>query len=81
MWVLSSMSKRYNIPQNFLLEGYYNRYNLKDWAVDRYRGLAENERASNCIECGACQKKCPYELPIIDMLKKVVDTFRKNKYK
>ena len=66
-----------NIPQNFLLEGYYNRYNLKDWAVDRYRGLAENERASNCIECGACQKKCPYELPIIDMLKKVVDTLEK----
>ena len=69
--------KGINIPQNFLLEGYYNRYNLKDWAVDRYRGLAENERASNCIECGACQKKCPYELPIIDMLKKVVDTLEK----
>ena len=69
--------KGINIPQNFFLEGYYNRYNLKDWAVDRYRGLAENERASNCIECGACQKKCPYELPIIDMLKKVVDTLEK----
>ena len=69
--------KGINIPQNFLLEGYYNRYNLKDWAVDRYRGLAENERASNCIECGACQKKCPYELPIIDKLKKVVDTLEK----
>ena len=69
--------KGINIPQNFLLEGYYNRDNLKDWAVDRYRGLAENERASNCIECGACQKKCPYELPIIDMLKKVVDTLEK----
>ena len=69
--------KGINIPKNFLLEGYYNRYNLKDWAVDRYRGLAENERASNCIECGACQKKCPYELPIIDMLKKVVDTLEK----
>lgn len=69
--------KGINIPQNFLLEGYYNRYNLKDWAVDRYRGLAENERASNCIECGACQKKCPYELPIIDMLKKVVDNLEK----
>ena len=69
--------KGINIPQNFLLEGYYSRYNLKDWAVDRYRGLAENERASNCIECGACQKKCPYELPIIDMLKKVVDTLEK----
>ena len=66
-----------NIPQNFLLEGYYNRYGLQDWAVDRYKGLAENERASNCIECGACQKKCPYELPIIDMLKKVVNTLEK----
>ena len=28
-----------NIPQNFLLEGYYTRYNLKDWAKERYKSL------------------------------------------
>lgn len=66
-----------NIPQNFLLEGYYTRYGLQDWAIDRYKALGENQRASNCIQCGTCESRCPYELPIIDMLKNVVNTFEK----
>lgn len=65
------------IPQNFLLEGYYTRYGLEDWAIDRYKALGEDQRASNCIECGTCESRCPYELPIIDMLKNVVNTFEK----
>lgn len=58
-----------NIPMNFLLEGYYSRYNLKEWSKDRYKSLDAN--ASNCIECGKCESKCPYELPIREMLKDV----------
>jgi predicted aldo/keto reductase-like oxidoreductase len=58
-----------NIPMNFLLEGYYSRYNLKEWSKDRYKSLDVN--ASNCIECGKCESKCPYELPIREMLKDV----------
>ena len=58
-----------NIPQNFLLEGYYTRYNLKQWAKDRYSSL--KVKASECVECGLCETKCPYELPIRDMLKNV----------
>lgn len=65
-----------NIPQNFLLEGYYTRYGLQDWAIDRYKALGEGQ-ASNCIQCGTCESRCPYELPIIDMLKNVVNTFEK----
>lgn len=58
-----------NIPMNFLLEGYYSRYKLKEWSKDRYKSLDVN--ASNCIECGKCESKCPYELPIREMLKDV----------
>ncbi len=58
-----------NIPQNFLLEGYYTRYNLKDWAKERYKSL--EVKASACVECGLCETKCPYELPIREMLKDV----------
>ncbi|NLJ77948.1 MAG: aldo/keto reductase [Tissierellia bacterium] len=58
-----------DIPIQFLMEGYYTRYNLKDWAKERYMGMDVN--AADCIECAECESKCPYDLPIIKMLKKV----------
>ncbi len=57
-----------NIPGVFLFEGYYSRYDLKDWAMSRYSTLPKT--ASDCIECGVCETRCPYNLPIRDMLKK-----------
>ena len=60
-----------DIPTQFILEGYYSRYNLQEWAVNRYRGLEIS--AKDCIECGVCEIRCPYSLPIIKMLKKVED--------
>ena len=56
-----------NISAVFLLEGYYSRYNLKDWAIARYSQLEKT--ASDCIGCGACEGRCPYDLPIREMLK------------
>ena len=38
-----------NIPAVFLFEGYYSRYDLKDWASDRYAQLSKT--ASDCIGC------------------------------
>ncbi|MBO8168423.1 MAG: aldo/keto reductase [Thermoanaerobacteraceae bacterium] len=55
-----------NIPAVFLFEGYYDRYNLADWAKDRYRNLPV--KADACVQCGACEEKCPYNLPIREML-------------
>lgn len=56
-----------DIPTIFLLDGYWTRYGLKEWAVERYRPLPKN--ASHCVECGECENRCPYELPIREMLK------------
>ena len=61
------------IPALFILEGYYSRYDLQDWAVARYKGSAV--KASACIGCGACEDRCPYNLPIRKMLKNVADKF------
>lgn len=62
-----------NIPMLFLLEGYYNRYNLKEWAVDRY--ISQPVKAEDCSKCGLCETKCPYKLPIREMLEDVKNIF------
>jgi NAD-dependent dihydropyrimidine dehydrogenase PreA subunit len=58
-----------NIPGVFLFEGYLSRYGLGDWARSRYATLTK--KASDCVECGVCETRCPYNLPIREMLKKV----------
>ncbi len=58
-----------NIPSVFLFEGYFSRYNLKQWAVDRYSQLPKT--ASDCVGCGACEERCPYQLPIRKMMENV----------
>ena len=57
----------------FLMEGYFSRYDLKDWAVGRYMAL--DRKASDCIGCGDCESRCPYNLPIRQMLKNAAEKF------
>ena len=64
-----------SIPAMFLMEGYYSRYGLQEWAQKRY--FAMGKLASDCIGCGACEDRCPYGLPIRQMLKKVAEKFGK----
>jgi len=61
------------IPGTFVLEGYLSRYGLGDWARSRYAGQAR--KASDCIGCGICETRCPYNLPIREMLKKCAEKF------
>ena len=62
-----------NIPSVFLFEGYLERYGLDDWARGRYATLSV--KASACIKCGACETRCPYELPIRQMLERAAKAF------
>lgn len=63
------------ISAMFLMEGYYSRYDLKQWATVRYEGMPKT--ASDCVGCGVCESRCPYNLPIRQMLKKVEAIFGK----
>ena len=64
-----------NIPNMFVFEGYLSRYGLGEWAKGRYNALEKT--ASDCIECGICETRCPYNLPIREMLKRTAKSFGK----
>ena len=55
------------IPIILRLLGYYKRYGLVDWARGRYRMV--EVKADECINCGQCKEKCPYNLDVPNMLK------------
>lgn len=62
-----------SIPSVFLFAGYLERYGLADWAKGRYDSM--KVKASACIGCGKCEPRCPYGLPIRQMLKKAAQEF------
>ncbi|WDV45204.1 aldo/keto reductase [Clostridiaceae bacterium M8S5] len=62
-----------DIPTQFILEAYLMKYDLEEWSKSRYNGQAKT--AKDCIECGACEPKCPYDLPIRKMLNRVSKNF------
>ncbi len=58
-----------NIPSNFLFVNYKRKYGLGDWAKSRYHTMTAT--AKDCVKCGLCETRCPYNLPIRSMLEKV----------
>lgn len=37
--------------------------------------VKEGQRASDCVECGACEDHCPQQIPIREHLKKIVEIY------
>lgn len=62
-----------NISGLFLLELYYEKYGLVDWASKRYEDTPV--KADECIKCGKCEAKCPYHLQIRDRLDHIDQLF------
>lgn len=67
-----------NIPE--LLE-YFNDWNTfgknESTKTEYLLWVPEDGFASGCIGCGACEKKCPQQLPIVQALKDTVAAFGK----
>ncbi len=71
-----------NIPRNFMLMNHYRVWGLKEQPRQIYRRLGDSERespmgkrASECVECGECEPKCPQNIPIMKQLKEVAAAF------
>ena len=59
------------IQTAMILDGMVKRLPRESVANGPARNVAEG--APNCTECGECEAKCPYELPIIDTVRKALE--------
>lgn len=72
-----------NIPENFRIMNLHKLYGITDHARFLYNQLSDpqhperGKKAEECIQCGACEPKCPQKIHIIDQLKEVSETFAK----
>ncbi|MHC1759903.1 MAG: aldo/keto reductase [Negativicutes bacterium] len=58
-----------DIPATFIVHLQYARYGMKEAGAAKYANLPA--KASACIECGVCETRCPYDLPIRERLKQI----------
>lgn len=54
------------IPIMVNLKSFYKRFSAETLFSDEFAGYVEAARS--CIKCGDCEDRCPYNLPIRDML-------------
>ena len=64
-----------NISTCFLLSNYLRKYDLAEWANARYDALSVY--AGACIGCRVCESRCPYNLPICEMMRDIARDFGK----
>ena len=69
--------KGVNIPLAFRYWNRYKMYGGNESFMRDYLDEAVNAYASQCVECGKCEKMCPQHISIRSDLKKVVQTFGK----
>ncbi len=62
-----------DIPQSF---GYYNVAHMTENVKKARFWYNRIGKASNCAECGQCEKHCPQNIPIINKLKEVADLLK-----
>ena len=75
-----------DIPRNFELMNYFKVHGFTDLAREGYAALGASDvaeptdyqkthlRASECVECGECDDKCPQDIEIQAQLKDVAET-------
>ncbi len=57
------------IPLLFIFHLQYERYGMQQVIPQKYAALPA--KASDCIECGVCETRCPYDIPIRERMKQI----------
>lgn len=66
--------KGINIPEIFKMMNYHRVYGLTQFARENYARIGKDpwlnfQNAAACVQCGACEKKCPQHLHIREQLR------------
>jgi len=62
------------IPTVLRYHKFFTFHNMQNYSTNHYRALST--RANVCTECGECEPRCPYKLPIVKMLQEADETLR-----
>jgi predicted aldo/keto reductase-like oxidoreductase len=61
-----------DIPHLMHIYNNWKAFGLADWASEELARTLAEKRADKCNDCGACEKKCPNELPVRTRLKELL---------
>lgn len=64
-----------NIPLILGLDKYVSFFGIENWSREVYERLST--KVNSCSKCGKCESKCPYKLPIIEMLNQASERLAK----
>jgi predicted aldo/keto reductase-like oxidoreductase len=60
-----------DIPRYMEIHRNWHCFELDKWARESLKSIPAENRATNCNECGECEKKCPNDLSIREQFKQV----------
>jgi len=66
-----------DIPRYLELYRNWKVFDLTDSVRNAVKGIPAGQRAADCTDCGACEEKCPNDLPIRQVLKEIDEAFGK----
>jgi predicted aldo/keto reductase-like oxidoreductase len=65
------------IPISYMLRAEKQMLRRMGWSESRIEGMKKAfAKVETCIECGACESRCPYELPVLKLLPEAVASLK-----
>ncbi|MFO8110246.1 MAG: aldo/keto reductase [Thermoplasmata archaeon] len=66
------------IPHNFDMYNHAEVHGEYEESYKRYHKMKDKSKASNCVECGQCEERCPQDLRIMELLSETAEYFEKD---